>query len=97
MMRLRYVNGGAPVLGNRFPLTAQRLQSMVTYAGIAAGTPVVYSVEDAHTYRWREPSKGERARIRAWLRRFIQQRGCSPAGHHPVHRVGVVLFWPVWN
>jgi hypothetical protein len=96
-MRLRYVNSGAPVLGNRFPLTPQRLQAMVTYAGIAAGTPVVYRVEDAHTYQWRKPSKGERARVRAWLRRFTQQRGCSPVGTHPVHRVGVVFFWPVWN
>jgi hypothetical protein len=90
-MRLRYVNGGAPVLGNRFPLTPQRLQAMV------GPTPVVYRVEDGHTYKWREPTKGERARIRAWLGRFIRQRGCSPAGHHPVHRIGVVLFWPVWN
>jgi len=44
---------------------------MVTYAGIAAGTPVVYHIEDAHTYKWREATKDERARIRAWLRRFI--------------------------
>ena len=28
---------------------------------------------------------------------FGQQRGCSPVATHPVHRVGVVFFWPVWN
>jgi hypothetical protein len=91
LMQLRYTNGGVPVLDDRLPLTVQRLQAMVV------PTPVIYRVEDAHTYEWREPTKDERARVRAWLRRFIQQRGCSPAGHHPVHRVGVVLFWPVWN
>jgi hypothetical protein len=57
----------------------------------------VYRVEDARIYQWREPTNDERARIRAWLRRLIQQRGCSPAGTHPVHRVGVVLFQRVWN
>jgi hypothetical protein len=55
------------------------------------------SVEDADTAEWREPTEDERARIRAWLRRFIQQRGCSPVGTHPVHRVGVVFFRPVAN
>jgi hypothetical protein len=95
-MSYRWKKGGGLVL-DRFPPTVQQLHAMVTYAGIAAGTPVVYHIEDAHTYKWREATKDERARIRAWLRRFIQQRGCSPAGHHPVHRVGVVLFWPVSN
>jgi hypothetical protein len=90
-MQLRYVNCGALVLDDRFPVTPQRLQAMV------GPTPVVYRVEDAHTYEWREPTKGERARVRAWLRRFTQQRGCSPVGTHPVHRVGVVLFSPTWN
>jgi hypothetical protein len=96
-MRLRYKNAGAPVLDDRLPLTVQRLQAMVTYAGIAAGTPVIYRVEDADTCEWRKATKGERARVRAWLGRFIRHRGCSPAGHHPVHRVGAVLFWPVSN
>ena len=90
-MQLRYVNGGAPVLQDRFPVTPQRLQAMV------GPNSVVYRVKDAHTYEWREPTRDERARIRAWLRRFIQQRGCSPAGTHPVHRVGVVFFVPVSN
>jgi hypothetical protein len=91
-MRLRYKNGGAPVLDDRpWVVTPQRLQVMV------GPTPVVYRVEDTHTYKWREAAKGERARIRAWLGRFGQQRGCSPVGTHPVHRVGVVFFWPVWN
>lgn len=80
-MQLRSTNGGAPVLDDRFPLTPQRLQAMV------GPTPVVYYVEDAHTYEWREPSKGERARVRAWLRCFVQQRGCTPVGTHPVHRL----------
>jgi hypothetical protein len=90
-MQLRYVNGGATVLDDRHPVTPQRLQAMV------GPTPVVYRVEDARTSEWREATGDERARIRAWLRRFIQQRGCSPVGTHPVHRVGVVFFVPVSN
>ncbi|MEO6056370.1 MAG: hypothetical protein ABIQ49_05980 [Gemmatimonadales bacterium] len=70
-MRLRYKNGGAPVLDDRLPLTVQRLEAMV------GPTPVIYRVEDAHTCEWREATKGERARVRAWLGRFGQQRGDS--------------------
>jgi hypothetical protein len=44
LMQLRYTNGGAPVLDDRLPLTVQRLQAMV------GPTPVIYRVEDAHTY-----------------------------------------------
>jgi hypothetical protein len=90
-MQLRYKRGGAPLLADRFPVTPQRLQAMV------GPTPVIYRVEDAHTYKWRKATKDERARVRAWLARFARQQGCSPAGHHPVHRVGVVLFRPVSN
>jgi hypothetical protein len=68
-------NGGAPVLGDPFPVTTRCLQAMV------GPTPVVYRVEDDRTYEWREPTKDERARVRAWLRRFIQQRGCSPVAN----------------
>jgi hypothetical protein len=89
-MQLRYKNGGAPVLNDRFPTTPQRLQTMI------GPTPVVFRVEDA-AGRWREPTKRERTRIRAWLRRFIQQRGCAPVAVHPVGRVGPVLFRPVYN
>jgi hypothetical protein len=90
-MRLRYINSGAPVLEGRFLITPQRLGAMV------GPEPVAYRVEDGHTYEWREATGEERARIRAWLRRFIQQWGCSPVGTHPVHRVGVVFFLPVSN
>jgi hypothetical protein len=90
-MQLRYKRGGAPLLDDQLPVTPQRLQAMV------GPTPVVYRVEEARTSEWRKATRDERARVRAWLRRFIQQRGCSPPGHHPVHRVGVVLFRPVCN
>jgi hypothetical protein len=90
-MRLRYVNGGAPVLQDRFPVTPQCLRAMV------GPEPVAYRVEDAYTYECREATGEERARIRAWLLRFVQHRGCSPVGTHPVHRVGVVFFVPVSN
>lgn len=71
-MQLRYVNGSAPVLDDRYPVTPQRLQAMV------GPTPVVYRVEDVHSDEWRLATAAERVRIRAWLRRFTQQRGCSP-------------------
>jgi hypothetical protein len=90
-VRLRYTNGGAQVLENRLPVTVSRLRAMV------GPVPVAYRVEDAHTYEWREATGEERARIRAWLRRFIRQRGCSPVGTHPVHHVGVVFFVAVSN
>jgi hypothetical protein len=90
-MQLRYVKGGAPILDDRLPVTVQRLRAMV------GPQPVVYRVEDARNNEWREPTSQERTRVCAWLRRFIQQRGCSPAGTHPVHRVGVVFFRPVSN
>jgi hypothetical protein len=90
-MRLRYVNSGAPVLQDLFPVTPQCLRAMV------GPEPVAYRVEDAYTYEWREPTSDERVRIRAWLWRFVQQRGCSPVGTHPVHRVGVAFFVPVSN
>lgn len=90
-MRLRYTNGGVLVLQESFPVTPQRLGAMV------GPEPVAYRVEDAHTYEWREATGEERARIRAWLRRFIQQRGCTPTGTHPVARVGVAFFVPVSN
>jgi hypothetical protein len=83
-------NGGGLVLA-RFPPTVQQLQATI------GPTPVVYRVEDAHTYKWREPTEAERLRVRAWHWRFGERRGCSPTGTHPVHRVGVVFFRPVGN
>jgi hypothetical protein len=67
-MQLRYINGGGAVLDDRHPVTPQRLQAMV------GPTPVVYRVEDADSDEWRRATADERARIRAWLRRFIEQR-----------------------
>jgi hypothetical protein len=90
-MQLRYFNGGPPVLDDRLPLTVSRLQAMI------GPNPVLYRVEDAHTGRLREATSQERVRIRAWLRRFIRHRGCTPIATHPVHRVGFVSFRLVWN
>lgn len=90
-MQLRYVKGSRPVLQDRFPVTWARLRAMV------GPEATVYRVEDADTYEWRQATGEERVRIRAWLRRFIRQRGCSPVGTHPVHQIGVVFFLQLSN
>jgi hypothetical protein len=50
-----------------------------------------------HTRQPREPTGEERARRRAWLWRFVRQRGCSSVVTDPVHPVVFVSFRPVWN
>jgi hypothetical protein len=88
-MQPRCVNGGVHRYSMTvFPVTVQRLQAMV------GPTPVV---EDADTRQLPEPTSVERARLRAWLWRFVRQRGCSPVATDPVHRVVFVSFQPVCN
>jgi len=71
-------------------VTAQRLQAIV------GPQPVVGRIEHPDSGHWREPTIQKRT-VSAGLRRFIQRRGCTPAGSHPVHRVRVAFFRPLSN
>jgi hypothetical protein len=64
-MQPRCVNGGVHRYSMTvFPVTVQRLQAMV------GPRPVV---EDADTRQLPEPTSVERARLRAWLWRFVRR------------------------
>jgi hypothetical protein len=61
------------------------------------GMATVYLAQDVRHDRPRELMQPRCARLRAWLWRFVRQRGCSPVVTDPVHPVVFVSFRPVWN